>query len=890
MRIAPVKFNNNFSFSSRSVYYENKVVEEDIPTLEKPKSFFSNPVSPNQEFIGYNLIPMDKKNIYIKSRYEHIIGKIYHNPQADIPKINIVGGSHQPVVELVDEELGLKILMTRGSKLLSPDLNVDYSKINNKKIFVSPHKTISFGNNLVVVSGYKSQDTNEIVNNYVKEKKFSKIPPSFEAGLIQNDYTIAVLAAGYGTRLKPISELHDTNKPATKYPCSDKTLLEISALIPAAITGRIQKTSVITEDEDNLSGTAGAIIKGLKNGTISTDKPLVILTSDTFHNINIARALYEFEHDKTIGIGVVVRDVSRENLFNVPLVEINKNNEIETFHEKINMDNYQEIISRQGDNYFASTNIMIIHPKILNMLKNFADENGNADFLEFLALMQNVLNKPDENLREKYPYGLGKRNLQLEFLTTNDGFPRRIYANNNTFDFSTLKVKAIPTIGVDFDKARFTDIGTVENFIETVREIKNCSKINGVSPEFIEQVKDSVNDDGVIFMEPDAKEKYEKFLKKYNIKTLEGNVLVSSIQPKDYVQKYKKQIPPLAQLAKKDPDRFIEKIMYGQEDLKQISKELISAYGLEDFLKWYLSDKGYYGAYEKYVETFFKRAKNIDELLKFMPNWSPWKLEEKYWSYDRPFYNYAPRKTVEKFYKKDNDMIREQPFTIGKLPAWYFENGTYYDLVSKIRTDNIENSIVSVNCTPFEIKKLKGGELNDKNIYLLTCYGQKYILKTDRSYAEDNDSVWMYDKKTIKKNKVLMADSNFTNACISKYLELNGCKNIPKLYFYDYKTDTALYEYVEDAKGDLYQKGLIDTEYNDLNFSNNVVKNLREKGIYLNDTALKNFFKEANGTEKIIDLGHANFIMPFKPGIKHYNIEFANTNGPDLRSIYASFL
>ena len=83
---------------------------------------------------------------------------------------------------------------------------------------------------------------------------------------------------------------------------------------------------------------------------------------------------------------------------------------------------------------------------------------------------------------------------------------------------------------------------------------------------------------------------------------------------------------------------------------------------------------------------------------------------------------------------------------------------------------------------------------------------------------------------------------------------------------------------------------MIDTEHSDLNLYNDVIKNLREKGIYLNDTALKNFFKEADGTEKIIDLGHANFIMPFKPGLKYYNVEFANTNGPDLRTIYASFL
>ena len=67
MRVASVKFNYNLSFNSRTAYYENKVVEQDAATLEKSKSYYSNPVSPNQDFIGFNLIRQDSKNIFIKS-------------------------------------------------------------------------------------------------------------------------------------------------------------------------------------------------------------------------------------------------------------------------------------------------------------------------------------------------------------------------------------------------------------------------------------------------------------------------------------------------------------------------------------------------------------------------------------------------------------------------------------------------------------------------------------------------------------------------------------------------------------------------------------------------------------------------------------------------------
>ena len=145
-------------------------------------------------------------------------------------------------------------------------------------------------------------------------------------------------------------------------------------------------------------------------------------------------------------------------------------------------------------------------------------------------------------------------------------------------------------------------------------------------------------------------------------------------------------------------------------------------------------------------------------------------------------------------------------------------------------------------------------------------------------------------RKNIRKNKYLAADSIYSNACVSKYLELNDCQNIPKMYYYNQKENAALYEYIADAKNDLFQSNQIDEEYEGLMDTNKTFKALNNLGIYLNDTAIKNTLTGYDGIPKIIDLGHANFIMPFKPGVKHYNIEFSNINGPDMRTILASVL
>ena len=398
MKISPVRQNYTVPFKSQTAYFDKKVEEQDALTLDYSKSLFSNPVSPNQDFIGFNLIKNDDKTIYIKSRFDHIIGTIKHKGN-NLPKVNIIGGSHQPVIELVDEDLGIKVLLNRGSEVIGNNLNIDYKELNSQKIFVNKKGKISFGNNLFITTGYKSEKTDLDARNYFKNRENYKVEKSFYADYIKNDYSLVGLAAGYGTRLKPVIDLADTNKPATKYPSTNKSLLDISCFDTAARAGKIQHFFLLKDGENNtnLTGTAGPIIKNLKSGLIPTSKPLVVLTGDTFNNIDLAKVLYDFERSDNTGIGVVVKDVSKENLFNVPLVKVQKDNSIEKFHEKINNENYEEII-KENKNFYTATNIMVIHPKILEYLKKFGDENCNADFLDFMYLMHNVMNKPLESL------------------------------------------------------------------------------------------------------------------------------------------------------------------------------------------------------------------------------------------------------------------------------------------------------------------------------------------------------------------------------------------------------------------------------------------------------------------------------------------------------------
>ena len=276
-----------------------------------------------------------------------------------------------------------------------------------------------------------------------------------------------------------------------------------------------------------------------------------------------------------------------------------------------------------------------------------------------------------------------------------------------------------------------------------------------------------------------------------------------------------------------------------------------------------------------------------------MPNWAPWKLEEKLWLLKHPYYANSSNLTRKTAFDSSNDLVREQNFAIGTLPTAFQSELAFIKLIEALKTSDIKEGSISCGNSYFWAKRLKGGELNDKFIYLLTNSWGKYILKFDRTNVEDAHSVngrnlSLYEKKNIRKNKYLAADSIYSNACISRYLELNNCQNIPRLYYYNQSANAAIYEYVEDKDKDLFQNNMIDEEYSGLTETNEEYRALNELGIYLNDTALKNTLTDKDGIKKIIDLGHANFIMPFKPGVKHYNIEFSNTNGPDIRSILAS--
>ncbi|MDD3594174.1 MAG: hypothetical protein PHX18_06070 [Candidatus Gastranaerophilales bacterium] len=904
MKVTPL-YSNSYknrqlspNFRSKTVYESHKIIEKDILSLSEAKYLAVNPETPKQEILGVNLSRADEKTIELTSRYGNKTGTITYNPNVKQPEINVQAGSFQPVIELKDEELGITLLMTRGSTLQGNNLNVNYKPV------ARPDISFRSGHNLVVATGYKAEKTSEIVNNYNFNREYSTFDVFMQA--LRRQYTIFGLGAGYGSRLKPISDLTGDNKLSTKYPGGKNSIFEVAVLDAAMRLGKIGNIQVVRENPDNLSGTAGAIIKCLKNGTVPMDKPLILLTGDTFNNIDLSEAAYQAEQFHLSGIAMLVSAVDENELIGKAPIKFDENNEITELYPVITPENYSEIVSKakvEGKIY-TGTNIVIIQPEILSILKKFADADGKADFLEFFGLMFNTLNKNTEILEKKYPNGLTSEELKISDLVDYTGNPNPVYNKDN----KALKLKAI-VANKDYlseYKCFSSDMGTIEEYFNTLHKIKKEKSIVRMKQETLDTIKSHIDDNGVIYMNTEAKSKLVQFQQKYDINSVSGNVIVHSFKPKQPVE-----ITPAPAVNKKEEHtggRNLLDLTYKPEenditvgamflcgDVNNFAQQMIQKHGLLPFISWYLSPKGYYGAYERYVQKLYNRSNSLEMLLKYAPNWSPWKLEEKSWLLQNPSLSNVSENMRERLFHAELDKKREIPFTIGKLPEIFPNNDAFLQLIKTLKTREILDASLYIGGGNYKVERLKGGELNDKFIYLLERNNKKFILKFDRINVEDSDTVdgrklSLIEQRSIRKNKYTAADSIYSNACISAYLQYNGCSHIPEMFYYHHGANAAIYEYIEDKDGDLFQHNLLNTEYDSLSETNKTYKMLNKLGVFLNDTAYKNTLTDSKGMKKIIDLGHASFFMPFKPGIKHYNIEFANTNGPDMSAIYAGLL
>lgn len=310
-----------------------------------------------------------------------------------------------------------------------------------------------------------------------------------------------------------------------------------------------------------------------------------------------------------------------------------------------------------------------------------------------------------------------------------------------------------------------------------------------------------------------------------------------------------------------------------QENVELLQKKLG---GIENFTAWYMSKNGYIENYEKYLNTKYEKAKNIDELLKIQPNWGYWAFERK-------------QVDVENLSGDIDELMRDRKinFFFGKLPK-DFGNKSDFDYICndlKHCKFGIKDKIVKSGKYSFIVDQLSGGDKSSKNIYKLkTERGNNYIVKMDRFYPEDMLSSLFnhYYSRIAKEAKMLRGDSVYLDACIDRYLELNGVNSTAKLLYYDFENNASIYEYIDCEELELQNDNKNIEQYE----ANQLFKDINAAGIYLNDIGLTyNCYKDKNGAYRVIDVGHSEYIDILKPGAKLLTIEPSNLCGFSYKSL-----
>lgn len=277
----------------------------------------------------------------------------------------------------------------------------------------------------------------------------------------------------------------------------------------------------------------------------------------------------------------------------------------------------------------------------------------------------------------------------------------------------------------------------------------------------------------------------------------------------------------------------------------RILKEKIG--GEKNLIEWLQGRFGYQEAYDRFI-TNLEQRKNItvDDLLKISPDWHLHSLKT---------------------------MFKNENFSFGKLPEEFQQLGDYSHFAEWINQQNYndkERLLLEYGGKFMAVTRINEGK-SGKIPYLIE-FGtgpdtKRYILKVQQS--------WGCDTPYAKENLAYKSDSAFMNAQMDYYLTLHNCKNSPKFYYFDYKSNSGLYEFQEGNKVSGIEN-ILD--------ANRRLKDLNQLGIYYNDACSCNFI-EKNGVLKVIDIGDSSFIDPLRPGAKGYNLQTPNWCGAGLPNL-----
>ncbi len=218
------------------------------------------------------------------------------------------------------------------------------------------------------------------------------------AKTIKDDYNFYVPSDGDGTRYRDITKLQGgVTKPASEIPAvmNGKNM----KLVQVVLTN-FAKTGKLTEEPEFIhiepaKGSAYAFLEGLKNGQISTDKPIVFSWGDNFSDLNITSLIKNHEANNAFAT-LVVLPTNLEGVLDLGATKVkaNDNLEITKFMEKPSPEEAQEFkVKGTEDSYLGAIGPYILSSEALKWIKEnytktpeiFKDPKKGYDFSKMIV-------------------------------------------------------------------------------------------------------------------------------------------------------------------------------------------------------------------------------------------------------------------------------------------------------------------------------------------------------------------------------------------------------------------------------------------------------------------------------------------------------------------------
>ena len=328
-----------------------------------------------------------------------------------------------------------------------------------------------------------------------------------------------------------------------------------------------------------------------------------------------------------------------------------------------------------------------------------------------------------------------------------------------------------------------------------------------------------------------------------------GNTFINFLKnTKENAQNIKNFLFSVTADEKAGQDFVKEMLQKPRENVEKLRVLTDKIGGENNLLEWLQAPNGYNDAYGKYIKNLIGNpARKMEDLLSISPNW---------------------------FLKEFQDIAKSYSFTFGKLPEEFTGIGDYSHFVHWLNNMNFaekETKMLEYSGKFMHVTRINKG-LSGKAPYIIEFNKGKPNEKTFVLKAQQS---WGCDTPYAKENLCYKSDSAFMNAQMDYYLTLHNCENSPRFYFYDYNSNSGLYEF-QTGKEVHGIENILD--------ANKRLKDMNSLGIYYNDACSCNFI-EKDGVLKVIDIGDSSFIDPLRPGAKGYNMQTPNWCGVGLPNL-----